>query len=332
MPLWEYAWAHRSPWLLGMVAVCAGQCVALGVALRLARRGSYQQSITLVCIGNWASVSLLTFIAPAIMPVMVLVALVPVVFAEHYIRWQRGLASSLIAAGCVLALGVLGRFQSVSHLAGQVPRWIETAFIIAALPINALHILVIVWNNAAALRTSQAQLAERAAQLAASRTRLITAADEERRRVERDLHDGAQQHLVSLAVLLQLARSADDDRYQPLLIEASGLVETRSPRSADSPTVFTPRCSSAAVWVKPYPQSPRAPRSPCAWTCRPSAATPLPSRPPCTSAAAKRCRMPLNTAAPAPRSRSRPVPTTERLPSRSATTAADSIPRPWAMG
>ncbi len=86
--------------------------------------------------------------------------------------------------------------------------------------------LLIVWNNAAALRVSQKLLADRAAQLAASRTRLITAADEERRRLERDLHDGAQQHLVALAVLLQLARTADKDRSERLLLEASELMET----------------------------------------------------------------------------------------------------------
>ena len=86
--------------------------------------------------------------------------------------------------------------------------------------------MVIVWNNAAALRTSEGQLAERAVELAASRTRLITAADEERRRLERDLHDGAQQHLVALSVLLQLARNAERDRTQPLLTEAADLVET----------------------------------------------------------------------------------------------------------
>jgi signal transduction histidine kinase len=68
-------------------------------------------------------------------------------------------------------------------------------------------------------------LAERAAELAASRTRLITAADEERRRLERDLHDGAQQHLVALSVLLGLARHADRDKYQSLLAEASDLVD-----------------------------------------------------------------------------------------------------------
>ncbi len=94
------------------------------------------------------------------------------------------------------------------------------------LPLNAFHLLVIVWNNAAALRTSEGQLAERAAELAASRTRLTTAADEERRRLERDLHDGAQQHLVALSVLLGLARKAEGDRYQALLSEASELVDT----------------------------------------------------------------------------------------------------------
>jgi signal transduction histidine kinase len=200
--------------------------VVLGIALRLARDSKYQQSITLVCIGNWVTVSAITFIAPALLPVMVVVALVPVVFAEPYVRWQRGLAFTAIAAVCVLVLAVLARFLSVAPLAGQATRWIETAFIVTALPINALHLLVIVWNNAAALRTSEGQLAERAAQLAASRTRLITAADEERRRLERDLHDGAQQHLVSLAVLIQLARTAEHDRSQALLMEASGLLET----------------------------------------------------------------------------------------------------------
>jgi PAS domain S-box-containing protein len=44
-------------------------------------------------------------------------------------------------------------------------------------------------------------------ELRASRARIVTAADEERRRLERDLHDGAQQRLVHLSLLLKLARS-----------------------------------------------------------------------------------------------------------------------------
>ncbi len=210
--LWMYKWVQQSPWWLAIAAVCTAQCVVLGVALRLARRGRYQQSITLFCIGNWAAVSLLTFIVPNSLPVTLLLALVPVVFAEPYVSSRRGMIFTLVTVGCVVAMAALARFQDISHLAAHSPHAIESAFINAALPLLAVSILVIGWNNAAALRTSRA--------------RLITATDEVRRRLERDLHDGAQQHLVALAVLIQLARTAEHDRYQPLLTEASGLVET----------------------------------------------------------------------------------------------------------
>jgi signal transduction histidine kinase len=43
-------------------------------------------------------------------------------------------------------------------------------------------------------------------ELKTSRQRLVTAQDEERRRLERDLHDGAQQRLVAISVALRLAR------------------------------------------------------------------------------------------------------------------------------
>jgi len=43
-------------------------------------------------------------------------------------------------------------------------------------------------------------------QLAASRARVVAAADESRRRIERDLHDGTQQRLISLALQLQTAQ------------------------------------------------------------------------------------------------------------------------------
>ncbi|MDN5859441.1 MAG: histidine kinase, partial [Pseudonocardia sp.] len=60
----------------------------------------------------------------------------------------------------------------------------------------------------AALQTTLADLRHTNAALQASRTRLVTTADAERRRIERDLHDGAQQHLVALAVGLKLLRDS----------------------------------------------------------------------------------------------------------------------------
>lgn len=65
------------------------------------------------------------------------------------------------------------------------------------------------------------ELRHKAAELCASRTRLATAADARRRAIERELHDGAMQHLVALGVNLQLARRlADgDSRGLPELLD-----------------------------------------------------------------------------------------------------------------
>jgi signal transduction histidine kinase len=54
----------------------------------------------------------------------------------------------------------------------------------------------------------QAELRVRLGEVRASRSRLVAAADAERRRIERDLHDGAQQRLIGLAVHIQATRRA----------------------------------------------------------------------------------------------------------------------------
>lgn len=227
-----YQRSVRSPWMLGLALICGAQCVTLAVALILARRGGYQQSVTLVCVGNWASAVLVTFVAPVLLAVMVPAVLLPVVFAEPYVLWRRLLTFTGITAVCALGLGALARLQDVSGLAVDTPSSVVSAFIIVGVPIMTLLILLTVWHNgmtlrskAAALRLSERLLAEHAAELAASRNRLLTATDDERRRLERDLHDGAQQHLVALAVLIQLARKATPDRCGVLLAEATGLLE-----------------------------------------------------------------------------------------------------------
>ncbi len=77
-------------------------------------------------------------------------------------------------------------------------------------------------NLDSALQASLAQLRERNVELQASRARIVGAADASRRRIERDLHDGAQQHLVGLSVKLGLAAqivAADPAAAGPLLGE-----------------------------------------------------------------------------------------------------------------
>jgi signal transduction histidine kinase len=65
-----------------------------------------------------------------------------------------------------------------------------------------------------ALENAQLQAETRAQleQVKESRVRIVSAADEERRRIERDLHDGAQQRLAALALQLRTAQRRLDSR------------------------------------------------------------------------------------------------------------------------
>jgi PAS domain S-box-containing protein len=86
-------------------------------------------------------------------------------------------------------------------------------------------------------------------QLAASRARLVSAGDEERRRLERNLHDGAQQRLVSVSLSLRLARArlpSDSVAADELLAAANAelaiaLEELRELARGIHPAVLTER-------------------------------------------------------------------------------------------
>ncbi len=75
---------------------------------------------------------------------------------------------------------------------------------------------------------SQVEALERQAdELRASRARIVAAADSERRRIERDLHDGAQQYLVGLAANLRAAQDligSDPHKAGAIIEELSGTV------------------------------------------------------------------------------------------------------------
>jgi signal transduction histidine kinase len=98
-------------------------------------------------------------------------------------------------------------------------------------------------------------LAARVAELEISRERVVDAAEAERRRIERDLHDGAQQRLVALAMELgrAKARFADDlDSARELVDQAhaqakEALTELRNLVRGVHPPVLTDRGLDAAL-------------------------------------------------------------------------------------
>ena len=96
----------------------------------------------------------------------------------------------------LLALPILsrGRLRAVLQLENRLIRGAFTADRLDAVKLIAGQLAVSLDN------------AQLYSELAASRARIVTAADQARRRIERDLHDGAQQQLVSLVMQLRTMR------------------------------------------------------------------------------------------------------------------------------
>jgi signal transduction histidine kinase len=99
------------------------------------------------------------------------------------------------------------------------------------------------------------ELTAQVTELQGARSRIIAAADDERRRIERDLHDGAQQRLVALALNLRMAeqRAVDGDPTAVDLIRGAGeeanlaLKELRDLARGIHPAILTNRGLPAAL-------------------------------------------------------------------------------------
>ncbi len=91
------------------------------------------------------------------------------------------------------------------------PRRVDAAALAAAVDGPALLAI-----EAASL---EAEVAAQAAELMESRSRIVETADAERRRLERDVHDGAQQHVLALGLELRVAHDElpAGDRLRPIL-------------------------------------------------------------------------------------------------------------------
>jgi len=194
-----------------------------------------------------------------------------------------------------------------------------------------------------ALQSTLDEVRCQAEELRASRARIVAASDAARRQIERNLHDGAQQHLVALAVNLRLARQiAESDvgvakemleqlghDLQDAVQELRSLATTSRTRCRSSgawPTGSIPRSWSTGGCRRPSPPPEGGRRWPPGWMPRASVATRRTSRPRSTSAAWRRCRTPASTPATPRPSRSGCGRTSAPSSSRWPTTEPGSTP------
>ena len=108
------------------------------------------------------------------------------------------------------------------------------------------------WLARLLLSAREPETSAQVAQLTASRSRIVAAFEAERRRLERDLHDGAQQRLVALNITLGLARTADPAEIEPLLLQAqqelaAAMLELRELIQGIHPRLLTDRGLAVAL-------------------------------------------------------------------------------------
>jgi signal transduction histidine kinase len=137
--------------------------------------------------------------------------------------WVPEISSYVESDGRPVALPVpgSGRFATrISHGGDPVAAVIHGA----SLEDDANLVQAVGAAVALTLRSERldAELQVRVAELQASRARIVQAGDEQRRRIERDLHDGAQQRLMAVGINLRLAR----DRVEHHSAEAIELLDT----------------------------------------------------------------------------------------------------------
>jgi signal transduction histidine kinase len=180
-----------------------------------------------------------------------------------FVVWLAGLAYSLVYV-YAWGLSSLGdsnflhneQFHVVSGL--PVDLWLTLAGLgtmILAAPVATTAVgAADAWATQELLGRSRTKVLEqRVDQLTQTRAGVIDAADAERRRLERDLHDGTQQRLVSLAMMLGMARSHPADAPAQEVIEAAheeakaALAELRNLVRGMHPVVLEDRGLDAAL-------------------------------------------------------------------------------------
>ncbi|WP_210439403.1 sensor histidine kinase [Nocardioides xinjiangensis] len=138
-----------------------------------------------------------TWATPVLTPLTVLVTTVPLLVGFPYLSrpWIGALmVVAVVGSASVAALGEWRRVEAVHE-----QWWVNAVVVAASLPAGVAVVVFLVRDAYTRLRDQTDQLAE-------SRTRIVEVADAARRSLERDLHDGAQQHLLTMSVTTERAR------------------------------------------------------------------------------------------------------------------------------
>jgi signal transduction histidine kinase len=240
-----------------MLVAAATVAIHLGVdvwALRAGRARPDRAVLALVLAG-WAIALSSVLLFPFTLPIMVLTALVPVVLAMPYLPIARTRLVTIGVVPVVAAIVALSRLQEVSTAQELAPPWLLSGLLLFFTPLLAGALGITLWQNTTLLMEALAGAESANRRLRASRARVVAAADDARRAIERDVHDGAQQPLLAARMTAQRAqRTLGGDPAQAAVLLAQlddelheSITSLRELAQGIFPTTLTDHGVGAAV-------------------------------------------------------------------------------------
>jgi signal transduction histidine kinase len=190
-------WLVPSGWLSVLLLLVAVSLTSLLVAAALLVHHRHVTAVVTIAVSNWVISVAVTAIVPSALMMMPLIILFPTLLAVQHLDRARLAAMFGATIVVVAAAATAGRLQVGAGLERDAPAWVFDSFVVAFIPITAGLLAFLAWQNHVSLSAKAQALQE-------SRARLVAATDRERRRIERNLHDGAQQRLVAAAVQLRV--------------------------------------------------------------------------------------------------------------------------------
>ncbi len=210
---------------VALVAVAlVGTAAMIDAAKRALRRERFMTALVLVCVETCVSALVITAFVPPIASVTALITMLPQLLALPFLGRRALGAVFVVQTGVLTAVALIGMTDR-GVLDQAVPFWVLASVV----PFAAAGVAALVAATSVAT-TDEAQ-SEVDRTRAALRV-LVRRSDDERQRIERDLHDGAQQYVVAASMQCRaLARMVTRRPEDAAMIVAQIRAQLRDARS-----------------------------------------------------------------------------------------------------
>lgn len=190
-------------WTLPFVGGLFADLLVVLWCLRRLRSETYIQVAVVSTSAIWVLALVLAPLVPFALPVLMCSIFISLLATVSLL--ERHEIPKFIAVGAAVMTVVTALASTTdSPIDRQLPETLRDIIVMVGVAVFMVPLAFLAWDSHVRHAVAISRMVDANSALRSSRARLVGVADEERRRLERNLHDGAQQRLVGLAMRLRL--------------------------------------------------------------------------------------------------------------------------------